>query len=292
MALPPHSRDKNEEHPSTYIVQDRSNEEELTRLDEQDHLITRLMNGPLPVPEDPERFQRVLDVGCGPGSWLIELAKTYPHISLLAGIDISGHMITHARLQAQVAEVNECVEFHVGDALRMLEYPTSFFDLVHQRLGLSFIRTWEWPKLLGEYQRVCKPGGIICITENAMMPQTNSPALQQLSQWLIDALYYAGHLFTRESTGVTGHLAALMEKHGITQIQTKFSVLAYHTRPEIKQMYTRNARRLFHTTLPFMRKWIKLPAEYDEVYQQMLKEIQQPDFTASNTVLTAWGVKA
>jgi hypothetical protein len=34
------------------------------------------------------------------------------------------------------------------DALRMLVFPDAFFDLVNLRCGCSYVRTWEWPKLL------------------------------------------------------------------------------------------------------------------------------------------------
>src|SRR5689334_19537029 len=75
MASPRYPREKKQELPSTYIVQDRSNREELIRLDEQDRLITSVMGVFLPEQEDPGSFQRVLDVGCGTGGWLINLAK-------------------------------------------------------------------------------------------------------------------------------------------------------------------------------------------------------------------------
>ena len=81
MSTPPNPR---LEQPSTYIVQGCSNEEELTRLQIQDHLVTIGMGGVLPEQPDPARFQRVLDVGCGTGGWLIEAAKTYPTMKLLA----------------------------------------------------------------------------------------------------------------------------------------------------------------------------------------------------------------
>ena len=78
------------EHPSTYFVQDHSNQEELTRLQIQDELITAGMGGVLPEQPDPARLQRVLDVGCGTGGWLIETARTYPTIELLIGVDVGG----------------------------------------------------------------------------------------------------------------------------------------------------------------------------------------------------------
>ncbi len=84
------------EHPSTYIVQDRSNEEELNRLRIQDRMLTESMGGVLPEQPQPESFHRVLDVGCGSGSWVIEAAQTYPTMSLF-GIDVSKTMVDYAR---------------------------------------------------------------------------------------------------------------------------------------------------------------------------------------------------
>jgi len=70
--------DPRRENPNTYFVQDRSNEEEAIRLRVQDQMTTAGMGGVLPEQSDPTAFQRVLDVGCGTGNWLIEAAKTFP----------------------------------------------------------------------------------------------------------------------------------------------------------------------------------------------------------------------
>ena len=97
------------DNPSTYIVQDRKNKKELTRLTIQDQMITAAMGGVLPEQADPTVFRRVLDVGCGTGGWIIEAAQTYPTMSLV-GIDISQRMIEYARAQAEAHQVNDRVE--------------------------------------------------------------------------------------------------------------------------------------------------------------------------------------
>src|ERR1700738_4226976 len=109
-------------HPDTYFVQDRSNQEDLLRVQVQDQMITSGMGGVLPEQPDPTIFKRVLDVGCGTGNWLIEAAKTYPTMSLLIGIDISAKMVEFAREQAVIQQVSDRVEFHTMDALRLLEF--------------------------------------------------------------------------------------------------------------------------------------------------------------------------
>ncbi len=164
------------EHPSTYFVQDRSNEEELARLRAQDQMLTAGMGGVLPEQLDPTIFQRVLDVGCGTGDWLIETAKAYPTIPLLVGVDISEKMLNYARIQAEEQQVSGRMQFASMDVLRMLEFPNEFFDLVNERLGASFLRKWDWPKLLSEFGRVTRPSGVIRLTE-CDLTENNSQAL-------------------------------------------------------------------------------------------------------------------
>src|SRR5215469_2417565 len=89
------------EHPSAYFVQDRSNVEEMTRLSIQDKMLTTGMGGVLPELADPTNLRRVLDVGCGTGGWLMETARTYPTIEKLIGADISLKMLAYARNQAE-----------------------------------------------------------------------------------------------------------------------------------------------------------------------------------------------
>jgi len=177
------------------------------------------LTGVLPEQPDPTIFHRVLDVGCGSGSWLIQAAKTYPTMTTLVGADINIQMIEYARGLAQEQGVSDCVEFHVMDSLRMLEFPRGYFDLVNHRMGFSYLRTWDWAKLLQEFQRVSKPGGVIRITECDTMINSNSSALTRLCTLLVEAFYRAGHFFTPEGAGVTNKLAHLLHQYGIENVQ-------------------------------------------------------------------------
>jgi ubiquinone/menaquinone biosynthesis C-methylase UbiE len=280
------------EQPSTYFVADRSNQEELNRIHLQDSMVTQAMGGVLP--EHPERssFQRVLDVGCGAGSWLIELAQTTPTCTMLVGVDASHTYVEYARQQAKAAQVSDRVEFHVADALRMLEFPDAYFDLVNQRLALGWARTWDWPKLLQEYQRVTRPGGIVRITEPLIVPENNSPALTRLFELFLQASYHAGYLFAPTADNLIQELPALLAKHGLQEVQTRFSGAPYEPGSPERQLWIEDMRLLFRTGLPFLHKWIRVPENYEEIYQQMLHEIQQPDFELRGSLLTTWGIVA
>lgn len=281
--------DPQREHPSTYIVQDRSNQDELARVRIQGEMVTAGMGGPLPEQSDPAAFRQVLDVACGAGDWLIELAATYSTMTRLAGVDVSAKMITYARAQAEAHHAGEQVEFQVMDALRMLEFPSATFDLVNMRFGSSFLRQWDWPKLLQEFRRVARPGGMIRITEGEVVQESSSPTLLRLGQIFLQATRQAGHTFSPESNGVTKELAGVLAQYGLQNVQTRSHVLEYRIGTPEWQSYYDDTSRASHTFLPFLRKWANVPDNYEELCQQALSEMRQPDFVATWSLLTVWG---
>jgi ubiquinone/menaquinone biosynthesis C-methylase UbiE len=286
MSNPPNPR---QEQAGTYVVQDRSNEEELIRVSIQDRMLTSGMGGVLPEQPDPTSLQRVLDVGCGAGEWLIEVAKTYPTIGLLVGVDLSSRMVRYALSKAEAQQVSGRVHFQTMDALQMLEFPTDFFDLVNLRLGLSFLRTWDWPKLLHEFQRVTRPGGVVRITESDQVV-TSSPAQMRYIELLGNAFHQAGYTYTREIT-IASELARLLRQYGLQEVQTRSHTMEYRVGSVEWQAFYDDTRHAMRTIVPFMRKWAQVPDDYEALCQQALSEMQQPDFVATWTLLTAWGTK-
>lgn len=285
MSTPPESGGESS---NTYFVQDRSNKEEVKRVQIQDEMMTAGMGGTLPEQYDPASFRRVLDVGCGTGHWLIEVAKTYPNLSRGIGIDINGKMVEYANAQAEAERVSGRVEFRVMDALAVLNFPADSFDLVNMRLAQSYLRKWDWANVLSEFKRVVRPGGVIRLTESISSLDMNSPALMQLGELSFQALQNAGHSFA--SDGVASELAHLLKQYaGISEAQTRTHVIEYRAGTSAGQHYYDDVKHLYRTLQPFMRKWLRLPDDYEQIYQRALTEIQQPDFIARWSLLTAWG---
>jgi ubiquinone/menaquinone biosynthesis C-methylase UbiE len=291
MSTSPNRRRGQPGQPTTYFVQDQHNREELARQTIQDQFITKGMGGVLPEQPDAASLRRVLDVGCGPGGWLIETARAYPSITQLVGVDVNSKMVEYAQAQAVAKHVETRVEFKVMDALKRMEFPDGHFDLVNQRLGWSFLRTWDWPNLLLEYRRITRGGGVIRLSEGDAVGTSNSPTLTRLLAIWLDAMYEAGHLFTQEKEGVTSQLERLLQKVGLQDVQTRSYLLEYRAgTPECKQ-FCENMRLFLQTSLPFMRKWSRhVPENYDQLYQQALSEMQRPDFAATWGMVTSWGI--
>jgi ubiquinone/menaquinone biosynthesis C-methylase UbiE len=276
----------------TYTMQDRFNREELERLLIHDQMFTSAMGGVLPEQSDPTRFQRVLDIGCGPGGWLLQTAKTYPTLSLLVGVDINEKMLTYARTQAKMAQVDDRVTFHHMDALGPLDFPDAHFDLINERFGSSWLRTWEWPKFLLECQRIARPGGVIRVTEFQIRVESNSPALSQLCEIAIKAFHHSGHTFTPETDGLVKELPALLHKSGLQDVQTHAYALECRAGTPLGQLFIKDWTILYRIAEPFLQKWTLVPNTYQDIYQQMLEEMHQPDFVAVSHLLTVWGVRS
>ncbi|TVY31452.1 putative methyltransferase, partial [Lachnellula subtilissima] len=107
---------------------------------------------------------RILDVGCGPGSITIDLAKIVPQ-GHVTGIEYTAAPLSGARALAAERGVSN-VHFQEGDIHR-LPFEDAVFDVVHAHQVLQHISD---PVLgLREMRRVCKEGGIVAVRESAYM---------------------------------------------------------------------------------------------------------------------------
>ncbi|QBD79851.1 class I SAM-dependent methyltransferase [Ktedonosporobacter rubrisoli] len=278
------------EQPSTYFVQDRENQSEFDRLRVQDQMVTSKMGGVLPEQSDPEKLRRVLDVGCGTGGWLLEVAKEYPTIETLIGVDISAKMLAYARAQSEEQGVSERVEFHVMDALRMLEFPTGYFSLVNARFSISYLRTWDWPKFVSELARVTWAGSVIRLTECGWW-RGNGEALNKLADLALQAFFNAGHVFVKgDDTSLMEHLPELLSRQEVHDIQTRDYELVFPAGTPESEGYREDLRYGFRVALPFLRKWVGVPQDYEQLYQQMLEETARQDFVGRWRLRTVWGM--
>ncbi len=278
--------------PNTYVVQDRANQDEMTRLSIQDKMTTQGMGGVLPEQADPSRFRSILDIGCGTGNWLIETALAYPGITRLVGVDASQEMLTYAQAQAKKQHVEDRVSFRAMDVLLRLDFPDASFDLVNERYAGSFVRAWEWPKFLSECARVSRRGGIVRLTElNADIQSNSLHSISSLpyfyKRFLSQATRISLHLI---SYGKTAELVPLLERHGFAGVQVQEHTLVFPAGTEEGELFAQDMTRLFKNVVPYMQKHLRLPDNYQEVYQQALAEMQRPDFSATWHVPTTWGI--
>ena len=121
----------------------------------------------------------ILDVGCGPGTITIDLARVAARGSVL-GLDRSDAVIDEARTAARQAGV-ETVEFGVGDVYA-LDHEAGSFDVVHAHQVLQHLS--DPVAALREMARVCRPDGLIAVRDSDYSAFTWWPAVPELDDWL------------------------------------------------------------------------------------------------------------
>src|ERR1043166_1509074 len=103
-----------------------------------------------------------LDVGCGTGFPLLELAQRLGPGSIVHGIDPWTQALDRARHKAAIQQIENIV-FHAGSAARM-PFRDPLFDLVVSNLGLNNFA--DPHACIAECRRVMKPGATLALTTN------------------------------------------------------------------------------------------------------------------------------
>jgi len=121
--------------------------------------------------------QRLLDVGCGPGTITTDLAALVAPGEVVA-IDTSVEVLELARRHA--ADVGATVTLQVGDVYA-LDFPDASFDVVHAHQVLQHLT--DPVAALREMRRVTRPGGIVALREGDFGAMTWYPASEALEDW-------------------------------------------------------------------------------------------------------------
>lgn len=103
---------------------------------------------------------KILDLGCGPGTWIMDVATEYPNSEFI-GVDMCDIFPNNIR------PAN--VTFQVGNVLEGLAFEDNSFDMVSLRFFILAFRKEEWAGVLKEIRRVLKPGGFVLSIEPGML---------------------------------------------------------------------------------------------------------------------------
>ena len=273
----------------TYVIDPESGAE-MARLIEQDRLVTRHLGGLFPPEMDPSTLHQVIDLACGPGSWIMDVAFAYPDAELI-GVDISKTMIEYARAFARVQHLDNAL-FLVMDVLKPLDFEDDSFDMVNARFLTGFMSPGDWPVLLQECRRILRPGGILRLLEAEDFGITNSPAIEKFTQLTIKAGRLLGRtFFTASRFGGSGAmLGRLLRQNGFQDIRQPAYIIDWSADTQAFYPMQENVKVVLQLLKPFLLQTQVLPAEHFEaLYEQALVEMNSPDFVATMLYMSAWG---
>lgn len=111
-----------------------------------------------------EDGQKVLDYGCGPGSFLDILGEEKPNVQAV-GIDIASRQIEFAKQSIESKYPNGRIQFKLGDlSSDRLPFDDGSFDVFTLVEVIEHLHPYIVAKIIREAMRVLKPDGRIIIT--------------------------------------------------------------------------------------------------------------------------------
>jgi SAM-dependent methyltransferase len=124
--------------------------------------------------------QRLLDVGCGPGTLTVDLARRLAPTGSVVGVDVSPAVLQEATAHATLQGAGN-VTFRTGD-FRALDLPEGSFDVVHAHQVLQHLR--DPVGALAAMGRLARPGGIVAARDGDYSAFVWTPADPRLDRWL------------------------------------------------------------------------------------------------------------
>jgi len=231
----------------------------------------------------------ILDIGCGPGEWVLSVAGTYPDIQV-TGIDVSKTVLEEAASHAK-ARGFENAHFRIMDATLPLDFDNGSFDLVNARTIVGFMRPDLWPRLLGECRRILRPGGIFRITEFTE-GLTNSIAADKIWSLYAKALSATGRSFDKEGRhiGIINQLPKLLREAGFKDVQMKAHAIEHSAGTPRREGWYKNYYLVQQLLKPFVIKaGVMTEEEFDKLHQQFQGEFLSDSFAGMEIYLTVWG---
>ncbi|RIA80734.1 S-adenosyl-L-methionine-dependent methyltransferase [Glomus cerebriforme] len=166
-----------------------NDDEEVNRLQSQHYLYRYAWGGNFssPIEEllcNSNGNVTILDVGCGPATFLLEMASDYPQVNFI-GIDVCPIFPLHIKPSnirfIQMNVIN-------NNGLCQLPFDDDTFDFIYLRsMGLSFKEN-QWSNLLMELCRIMKSGGWIELMECDLQFQNEGEISTKLNKSIFSLL--------------------------------------------------------------------------------------------------------
>lgn len=278
------------ENTSGYPIE-ANNSAEMDRLLKQAEVMTNCL-GLVPASLDLSQVHTILDVACGPGEWIVKMAKQLPQAQIM-GIDISPLMLHHAQTWANAQSLSN-TQFRIMDARGPLAFPDASFDLIHARFLVAFLTPTTWQTLLAECFRLLRPGGVLCCTEAENIGISTSQAFARFNSLLIESFRRLGHGFTKagDNSGMTVARVRLLQEAGFAPVSQVINTIDFSsglpTHPAFVENYTSmlvGVRPLFQQTLGLKEE------DMQTLSQEVADEMQDPSFQAVSYFQTLLGRK-
>ncbi|MFA5863263.1 MAG: methyltransferase domain-containing protein [Phycisphaerae bacterium] len=158
----------------------------------------------------PDRVLRLLDVGCGTGTFASMLEKSQLPISPM-GLDMAEKMCQLAHLKARQMSSNQAIRFVTGDS-EHIPFADCSFDIV--TCSNSYHHYPHQRKVLAEFLRILKPGGRVIIIDG-FRDNVIGRLIFDLGVALVEkSVHHCSAIEIRDQLRSEGYIDVVQEKFG------------------------------------------------------------------------------
>jgi ubiquinone/menaquinone biosynthesis C-methylase UbiE len=235
---------------------------EIDHLDLQHYMLRYLLKGNYIAPI--AKPAHILDVGCGTGRWIVEMAQEFP-LAEFNGIDLT--------LPVEGAPLfPRNSHFLVGNVLHELPFEDNFFDFVHQRLLIFAIPRLRWQQLVNEMVRVTRRGGWVEIIEVNPVFQHIGPITEYILQLVIQTAFQLGL-----DPAVSQHIGTLLGTAGLKRVGTSTQLVPVgNWGGQLGTMAIADILAIAQgMKTPVVAQNHTTPEEFDRLTLQMVEEVEE-----------------
>ncbi|KAL9548242.1 hypothetical protein MBANPS3_005769 [Mucor bainieri] len=234
---------------------------------------------------------RVLDVGCGPGLWIMTRFSQVGHPIIDMAEDF-----TKSRFEAvdicsllpadQPTSDNFNLTCHnVTEA--PLPFESGTFDYVQQVMAAISYKVDDWPLVLAELKRVTKSGGYVQLIEPDLYPQQLGPEGELWRDQIHNAL--------RDQRGYEPRIACHLERL-VTDLDLEDITVKYVSVPvgswglDIGHLWEQNFDAFLESARPFLVDKMQISnATYQANTKKLKEELKSGEFKAFNNIYVVYG---
>ncbi|KAI8380626.1 S-adenosyl-L-methionine-dependent methyltransferase [Choanephora cucurbitarum] len=235
-------------------------DEEQDRLVGEHFAVKALFNGNVPR-DTVERYfsldapARILDIGCGPGTWIMDVATELPN-SELVGIDMIDIFPSDIRPSN--------VSFKLNNVLDGISFPNDSFDAVHFRFFNLALRSEEWLPVLKEIYRVLKPGGLIFSKEPSILNEGNE-FFKYVGKAFVDKMVANG-----QDPSIDKHIEKYIEKVGFEVVQHERKHVDLSRSESLSKEFLWNLKMVCKSAQPYLADHLGVPHEHYGTFLERL----------------------
>ncbi|KAI9314243.1 S-adenosyl-L-methionine-dependent methyltransferase [Dichotomocladium elegans] len=243
-----------------------SDDEEMDRLTGQHFALKALFEGNI-VKQifsyiDLEKGAKILDIGCGPGTWLMDVATEYPDCELV-GVDMC-HVFP-----SDIRPAN--VQFIVGNVLERLPFDDNTFDFVNLRFLMLAFRKEDWLVAFREVFRVLKPGGCVQELESSMLDR-GSPFTKWVGEVFTNVMRERG-----QEPYMCYKMGPLFEQAGLKPLELIERVAYLHRPDPLNKEFLWDICNIVKGAQPFLTEALGVPPEkFPQFLKEFHTECQKP----------------